>query len=60
MKNTFFQRWVFACGLAEFGGIGLAGLIAGLTLYWIGEPESCLLGEVFRLRPNIHRTLSAS
>ncbi len=40
MKNTFFQRWVLACGLAEFGGIGLAGLIAGLTLYWIGEPES--------------------
>lgn len=36
--NAFFRRWTLACGLAEFSGIGLAGLIAGLTIYWIGEP----------------------
>ncbi len=38
-NNAFFRRWTLACSLAEFGGIGLAGLVAGLTLYWIGEPE---------------------
>ena len=36
--HTFLRRWTLACGLAEFGGIGLAGLIAGLVLYTIGEP----------------------
>lgn len=41
-QNTFWRRWTLACGLAEFAGIGVAGLVAGLTLYWIGEPDNWL------------------
>lgn len=39
-KNSFWLRWTVACGLAEFAGIGLAGLIAGLTIRWLGEPDA--------------------
>lgn len=38
--NLFFRRWVLACGTAEFLGIGIAAGVAGLTLYWIGEPQT--------------------
>lgn len=37
-NRVFFRRWTLACGLAEFAGIGVAGLLAGLTFYYIGEP----------------------
>lgn len=36
----FFRRWVQACGLAEFLGIGVAAIVAAGILYWIGEPET--------------------
>ena len=39
-ESLFFRRWVLACGAAEFLGIGAAGVVAGLTLYWIGEPTT--------------------
>ena len=38
--NSFWRRWTLVCGLAEFFGIGVAGLIAGLSILWVGEPAN--------------------